>query len=214
VGRWGSLQGGLGVCLIVGSTAIGAIVTMATRSAPGFMLGVFLVIGTVAAGLAVRPTAGRLILPVPVLSYLVAALITGVIYNRSGDSSKAALAIGAAQWMANGFLAMASATVLAIGLIAVRWYLWRRNRRDVRNPGWPVPAAGAAGRPPAGRETFADPSYPASYGDPGTASDGGGTGGAGAWTDRGPPGPGTPGPGHRRPGPYPGSGPYNFSSGA
>ncbi len=53
--RWGSLQGGLGVCLIVASTAIGAIATMATASAPGFLLGAFVVIGTVAAALAVRP---------------------------------------------------------------------------------------------------------------------------------------------------------------
>ena len=55
LGRWGSLQGGLGVCLIVGSTAIGAIATMATPSPPGFLLGTFVVIGTVAAALAVRP---------------------------------------------------------------------------------------------------------------------------------------------------------------
>src|ERR1700730_6790850 len=105
-GRWGSLRGGLGVCIIVASAAIGAIAPMVAPSAPGFLLGLFVVAGTVAAALAVRPRAGRMILPVPVLSYLVAALTSGVVYNRSGDSSKTALAISAAQWIADGFFAM------------------------------------------------------------------------------------------------------------
>ena len=38
-----------------------------TRSAPGFLLGLVVVAGTVIAALAVRPRAGRMIFPVPVL---------------------------------------------------------------------------------------------------------------------------------------------------
>ena len=213
--RWGSLQGGLGVCLIVASAAIGAIATMATARTPGFLLGAFVVIGTVAAALAVRPRAGRMIFPVPVLCYLVAALLTGVVYNHSADSSKTALAIGAAQWVASGFLAMAMATILAVVLVTFRWYLWHRHRGAGRGSGWQAPAAGGrAPRPPAGREPFDDAAYP-SYTDPGRASNGRDTR---AWSDPGWPGAGNPGPGpgpgRRRPGPRPGSGPYNFSSGA
>jgi hypothetical protein len=204
LGRWGSLQGGLGVFIIVASTAIGAIATMVTGNAPGFLLGVFVIIGTVAAALAVRPRAGRTILPAPVLCYLVAALVSGVIYNHSSDSSQTALAIGAAQWVANGFVAMAIATVLAIALISVRWYLWHRHQPGRGDASWPQPApSGAVRRPPAARDSYADPRYPAS-------------------------GPGRPGPGPERrlSGPYSGSGglgdsgglggsgPYNFSSGA
>ena len=144
MGRWGTLQGGLGVCIIVASAAVGAIVTMVTRSAPGFLLGLFIVAGTVAASLAVRPRAGRMIFPVPVLSYLVAALISGVVFDRSADTSKTALAIGAAQWIANGFFAMALATVLAVLIIAARWYLWRRGRPATGDPAWPVPPADPA----------------------------------------------------------------------
>ena len=140
-GRWGALQGGLGVCIIVASAALGTIATMVTRSAPGFLLGLFVVAGTVIAALAVRPRAGRMIFPVPVLSYLVGALISGFIYNRSTGTSKTALAIGAAQWIANGFFAMALATVLAIVIITARWYLWRRRREVSREPDWPAPAA-------------------------------------------------------------------------
>ncbi len=201
LGRWGALQGGLGVCLIVASTAIGAIVTMATGRAPGFVLGLFLVIGTAAAALAVRPRAGRTILPVPVLSYLVAALISGFVYNRSADSSRTALAIGAAQWIANGFLPMAMATILAIVLVTVRWYLWHRNQGAGRDSGWPAPIPAATPRRPPGRAypDYPDSGYPADYQAPGGASGGAGTGStgsSGAWPDQGRPGP------------------YNFSSGA
>jgi hypothetical protein len=210
LGQFGSLQGGLGVCLIVASTAIGAIATMATGRAPGLILGVSVVIGTVVAALAVRPRAGRLIFPVPVLAYLVAALVSGVIYNRSDDSSKAAVAIGAAQWVANGFVAMAFATAAAIVLIAIRWCFWRRGRKGAgsgpaRGPGRrpqpdPVTAVGpryTAGYPEPG---YPGSGYPASYRDQGRTS-----AGAGNWDDERP-----PAPGYRRPG----SGPYNFSSGA
>ncbi|MDQ2811261.1 MAG: hypothetical protein M3Z75_05105, partial [Actinomycetota bacterium] len=235
--RWGSLQGGLGVCIIVASTALGAIATMVTGRTPGLLLGVFVVIGTIAAALAVRPRAGRMILPVPVLSYLVAALISGVIYNRGDGASKTALALGAAQWIADGFFAMAMASALAMGLITVRWLLWRRQRKTAPTPGWTSPAPGQVRRPPrppVSLETAADAGYPARYRDPGSTRDGSipgstrdggirgpgstrGGGGNAGWNDpaSGGPDPGSPRlPGYRRPGPRPGSGPYNFSSGA
>jgi hypothetical protein len=210
LGRWGSLQGGLGVCIIVISAAIGAIATMVMRTAPGAVLGFVIVIGTITAALAVRPRAGRLIFPVPVLSYLVAALLSGVVYNRSAGSSKTALAISTAQWIANGFFAMALATILAIALTTVRWYLWRRNRATsgrratAAGPaGRPVPAAApGARRPRTDRDSFPEAGYPVGSADPASPGDGAGTGG---WAE-----PGT-GP---RPGPRAGSGPYNFSSGA
>ena len=142
--RWGTLQGGLGVCIIVASAAIGAIVTVVARSAPGPGLGLFVVAGSVAAALAVRPKAGRMIFPVPILSYLVAALISGVVFDRAANSSRTALAIAAAQWVASGFFAMALATVLAVVIIAARWYLWRRGRPAARDSGWPGPPADPA----------------------------------------------------------------------
>ena len=215
LGPWGSMQGGLGVCLIVASTALGAIVTMVAGTMPGGLLGAFVVIGTIVAALAVRPRAGRMILPVPVLSYLVAALVSGVIYNRGTGASRTALAIGAAQWIANGFFPMALATAVAIVIITIRWYLWRRQRGATPDPAWSVPAADPVRgppRPPVSRDTPADSGSPASYRDPGGVRDSGGTSG---WNDPPSPGASDPGPpGYRRPGPRPGSEPYNFSSGA
>jgi hypothetical protein len=224
-GRWGALQGGLGVCIIVASAVIGAVATMATRSAPGGLLGVLVVAGTVAAALAVRPRAGRMILPVPVLSYLVAALISGFVFNRSAGSSRTALAIAAAQWIANGFFAMVLGTVLAIAITTARWYLWRRAQPANWDPGWQVSAADATWAGPAAADTGPvrpDPGrqprpasraptesrYPGAFTGQGSPRDGGPPG------DTGPRGGARAGGTGPRPGPRPGSGPYNFSSGA
>ncbi len=131
----GSLSGGLGVAIVAASTALGASATMLIGREPGSILGVFVLVGTVAAGLAVRPGSGRVIIPVPALSYLIAAMVTGVIYDHSADASKTALAIDAAQWIANGFFAMALATILAVVLVIGRWILWRRQQPVSRAPG-------------------------------------------------------------------------------
>jgi hypothetical protein len=153
-----------------------------------------------------------------VLAYLVGALVSGIIYNRSDDSSKTAVAIGAAQWIANGFVAMAFATVAAIVLIAVRWLFWRRRRKGVGSgparpgpgrrpqpdPATAVDARYAAEYPGSG---YPGSGYPEGYRDQGRRRDGAGTGN---WNDERPPAPGY---GRPRP-PAPGSGPYNFSSGA
>jgi hypothetical protein len=154
--RWGSLQGGLGVCIIVAGAAVGAIITMVTRSAPGFALGFFVVVATITAAFAVRPRAGRMIFPVPVLSYLVAALASGVIFSRTAAGSRTTLAIGAAQWVADGFFAMAIATAAALVIIGVRWISWRRRRGTGRRPGPGTgsPAAGSAARARPARQLY------------------------------------------------------------
>jgi hypothetical protein len=240
----GSLSGGLGVAIVAASTALGASATMLTGKEPGTILGVFVIIGTLAAAVAVRPQAAWLILPVPVLSYFVAAMVTGVIYDHSADLSKTALAVNAAQWIANGFFAMLLATILAVVLVTARWLLWRRTRPVATAPGWPA-------RPPANldrTQTMLDDyrtqpvlddyrtqpvlddywspaDYPNPYGPPGRGEQGRGEpippptapGGPGPW----PGGPGGQRPGQPRP-PRPdprqprppGPDPYNFSSGA
>jgi hypothetical protein len=217
------------VCVIVGSTAIGVIATMATRRAPGSILGACVVIGTIVAALAVRPRAGRLIFPVPVLAYLVGALVAGIIYNRSDDASTTADAIGAAQWVANGFFAMAVATAAAIVLITVRWLFWRRGRKagpagGPDRPPRPDPATAASSRyaadypdsryqanyPDARNQAdYPDTRYQADYRGHGRRPDGAGAGNSGGERSLG------PARDYRRPRPpAPRPGPYNFSSGA
>ena len=131
------MRGGLGVCVIVGSAMIGAIATIVTKSQPGSVLGLSVLAGTVAAALTVQPRTGRLIFPVPALSYLVAALGAGVVYDRSADKTQ--IAVGAAQWIASGFFVMVLATLLAIALTTVRWFMWRRDQPGPVPPDWPDP---------------------------------------------------------------------------
>jgi Domain of unknown function (DUF6542) len=225
--RWGTWQGGLGVCIVIASAAIGAIGTMASRSAPGILLELLVVAGAVTAALAVRPRAARMILPVPALAYLVAALLCGVVYERPAGLSRTALALAAVKWIANGFYAMALATVLAVAITAVRWYLWHRGHRDraaARDRDWAALAVGPAragyrrvqtgpaqtrpaqtgrrSRP--GWEAAADPGHPAGYAGPARSRPGGAADATDAWGE----------PGSRRTGPGRRSWPYNFSSGA
>jgi hypothetical protein len=136
-GLWGSRPGRLGVFLVIGCAALGMLATVLSRTEPGSVLGVFVVAGTVAATLAVRPRSAYLVIPVPALAYVVAATIAGLIHDRASDSSLTGLAVHAAQWIASGFLAMSAATLLAIAITAVRWPRTARGRRDAaRHPPW------------------------------------------------------------------------------
>ncbi len=234
----GSLSGGLGIAIVAASTALGASATMLTGKEPGSILGVFVIIGTLAAAVAVRPQAGRVILPVPALSYLVAAMVTGVIYDHSADVSKTALAINAAQWIANGFFAMLLATVLAVALVTARWIWWRRSR-PVAPAAWP-PANQDRTQPvlddyrtqpvvddyrtqPVYDDYWGQAGYPNPYGPAGPRPTAPAATGAPAPQGRqeprsagqhpGQPWPPRPDPRQGRP-PGSGSGPYNFSSGA
>ena len=121
---------------------IGAIATIVTKSQPGSVLGLSVLAGTVAAALTVQPRTGRLIFPVPALSYLIAALGAGVVYDRSADKTQ--IAVGAAQWIASGFFVMVLATLLAIALTTVRWFMWRRDQAGPGPPDWPAPGPGGA----------------------------------------------------------------------
>jgi hypothetical protein len=110
-----------GIVLVASAAGLGALLTVVTRSDPGFLLGLLVVIGTVAACLAVSPRRAFLIIPAPALSYLVAAILAGLIHDRAADTSRALLALNAARWVASGFLAMVAATALAVVIASVRW---------------------------------------------------------------------------------------------
>ena len=92
-----------------------------TGTEPGVLLGIFLLAGTAAGALAVHPRAAYLIIPVPALAYLAAAIAAGLIHDHAADTSHTALAISAAQWIASGFFTMTAATLLAIAVAAGRW---------------------------------------------------------------------------------------------
>ena len=60
------------------------------------MLSIFLLAGTAAGALAVRPRAAYLLIPVPALAYLAAATVAGLVHDRAASST--ALAISAARY--------------------------------------------------------------------------------------------------------------------
>jgi hypothetical protein len=119
--RWGMMPGRFGVCVVVGSAALGGVATVVAKQDPGALLGICLIVGAVIASLAVRSRAGYLILPVPALAYLVAAFIAGMIHDHATDTNSTAYATSALQWVASGFVAMSAATVIVIVVTAARW---------------------------------------------------------------------------------------------
>ncbi|HEY0717051.1 MAG TPA: DUF6542 domain-containing protein [Streptosporangiaceae bacterium] len=123
--RWGELSGGRAISIVVAAAALGAIATLVARTGPGLLLGAFIVVGVLIAGFAVRRAAAYLLIPVPVLAYLVFALAAGLLRNHHG-SSRTDLTVSAAQWVANGFLAMIVATVLISAIAVGRWLPTRR----------------------------------------------------------------------------------------
>jgi hypothetical protein len=133
-GWWGSRPGRLGVALVISGAVVGLLLTVLTGSEPGVVLGLFLLAGTAAGALAVRPRAVYLIIPVPALAYFAAAIVAGLVHDHATDSSHTALALSAAQWIASGFLAMSVATLLAIVVAAVRWAADRWGGWGQRRP--------------------------------------------------------------------------------
>ena len=113
---------------MVSGAAIGTALTILFGRDPGFILGFFLLVGTVAASFAVQPRAVYRIIPVPALAYLGGAIVAGLIHDRAADTSHTALAINAAQWSASGFLVMVTATLLVVLAGAIRFgRQWRRS---------------------------------------------------------------------------------------
>ncbi len=118
---WGSRPGWLGVLLVLGGTLAGLIGTVLTGREPGLLLAAGLILGTVCGAAAVRSRAAYLIIPVPALAYVAAAIVAGLIHDHAIGTSRTALAVGLTQWVAGGFLAMVTATLLAMAIAAIRW---------------------------------------------------------------------------------------------
>jgi hypothetical protein len=120
--------------MTVVAATIGGVFTVASHSEPGWVLGVFVIAGTLAAATSVRARSAYTIIPVPALVYAAAAAAAGSIHDRAVDSTHTALALSAAQWIADGFIAMTAATALAVLIALARWLLSLRKARSRRDP--------------------------------------------------------------------------------
>ena len=112
---------------MLSATAIGAVMSLVTGSAPGAVLGVLLMVGSVAAAIGVDVRRGYLLIPVPAPAYVVAATVIGLFHDRGANISRTALAVNATQWFAGGFLWMAAATIAVIAITSARWLARRRE---------------------------------------------------------------------------------------
>ena len=108
--------------LVVGAAAlVGALLTLMADQEPGILLGVFVILGTVAAAFGIRRRVAYLVFPAPALAFFGAALLTGFFHDRSLTSTTAGLGAGSLQWFAGIFLPMVVATILAVVIGGGRW---------------------------------------------------------------------------------------------
>jgi hypothetical protein len=133
-GDWRSRPGWLGVLVVVTAAAAGTVVTLLSRTDPGWLLGGLVVAGVVAGGTVVRASRAFLIIPVPAPAYAVGAIIAGLVHDRATDTSRTAITLSAVKWLASGFVAMAVATFLAVAIAATRWALGRSADRSSTHP--------------------------------------------------------------------------------
>lgn len=126
---WGQYPGWVGVFTVLAAALLGAAFTVASHREPGLALGVFIAAGTVAAGISVRARSAYAIIPVPALAYAATAAISGLIHDRAVDTSRTILTVNAVQWIANGFIAITGATIVAVLLAVARWLHSRREAR-------------------------------------------------------------------------------------
>jgi hypothetical protein len=160
--RWGAMAGWMGVFIVAVATMLGIIGTLLAKRDPGTALGVLVIIGTIAAGFAVRPRASYVIVPVPALAYVFGALATGYVHDKAADTSHTALVFNAAQWVASGFTTMAVATLAALVIAVARWALDSRGAWSSRAGGSArsEPRTGYAAGSGRGRDTgYGHPAY-------------------------------------------------------
>jgi len=111
--------------VVAGATLIGIVLTVLARSEPGYLLGFFVIIGSLAAALGVRRGAVHLFFPVPALAFFVGAVAAGLVYDRHIALSKAGLAATFPQWVAGIFWPAVVATILVLLVGGGRWLLKR-----------------------------------------------------------------------------------------
>ena len=120
------LKGLNSVLVLVGITAVGALAAGLAGGGPGLILELSLLVGTVAAALAIEARLSWLVIPAPPLVYVVMAPAAGLIGKAGAAKSATALSVNVGTWIGHGFIAMMVSTLLAIAIAAVRITMLRR----------------------------------------------------------------------------------------
>jgi hypothetical protein len=135
----GSLPEKGAVLVLAGVVALGTILTVVMGQDPGFLLGLFLILGSVAATAAVRRGAAHKFIPLPALAYLVAATVTGMAHDPGSLDSTRQFLLDFLTWIGGAFVAVTASTTLVVLIALSRWLL---SGRLVSGQ---LPASGRAG---------------------------------------------------------------------
>ncbi len=122
---------------------LGTILTIVMGQEPGFLLGFFLIVGSVVASAAVRRGATHKFIPLPALAYLVAATFAGIVHDSSSLNSTRQYLLDFLTWIGGSFVAVTASTILVVLIALGRWLLGGRLVSGQ------LPAAGRAGSEPA-----------------------------------------------------------------
>jgi hypothetical protein len=166
--RWlGTMSTRNAMLVLVAATLLGIVFTLFAGSEPGFVLGLFITVGSVAAALGVRRGAVYLVFPLPAFAFFVAAVITGKVKDSSLSSTTTGLGVGFLQWIADIFFPMAIATIMVLIVGGARWLLARQLvtgdfPMSAGRPGAPrpVPPPAPGPRRPATDAPWADQAAP------------------------------------------------------
>jgi len=142
------------VLILVAFALVSVIATIVVNRDPGFLIGLFLIIGSVIAALGSRRAVHRLI-PVPALTYLVTTTVVGAVHDRTNLSDTKEFATSFLTWIGSAFFALAWATGLVVVIAIVRGIIaWRRgaNRPSPASSRGPRPADAPRPAPASGRD--------------------------------------------------------------
>lgn len=111
------------VLVLTGTVLAGTILTIVMGQEPGFLLGLFLILGSVAATATVRRGGAHKFIPLPALAYLVAATLTGMAHDSGSLNSSRQFVLDFLTWIGGSFVAVTASTILVVLIALTRWLL-------------------------------------------------------------------------------------------
>jgi hypothetical protein len=122
VGSWRTLRA---AAVLVGAALAGLIGTVVIRHDPGFLIGFFIIVGSVVAAIGARRAVHRLI-PLPALSYFVATFGAGYVHDKANLVTSKELYTSFLSWIGSAFFAVVWATVIIVVIAFTRWLMSKR----------------------------------------------------------------------------------------
>jgi Domain of unknown function (DUF6542) len=124
--RLGRMSTWNAMLVLAAGTLLGIIATLVSNQEPGDLLGFFIIVGAIGAGLGIRRGKVYLLFPAPALAFFAAAVVTGKVHDAKLGSSTAGLGAGFTQWVANIFFPAVVATIVVLLVGGGRWVLGRQ----------------------------------------------------------------------------------------